>query len=95
MGSTFTRYKTPAYVNLDYTPTFTWDLLRKDLELGLESGRETGVPLPLTEMTHQIVVEGIGLGYADQDFAALLDRQATVSGMELVPENVEVGDGLS
>jgi 3-hydroxyisobutyrate dehydrogenase-like beta-hydroxyacid dehydrogenase len=95
MGSTFTRYKTPAYVNLDYTPTFTWDLLRKDLELGLESGRETGVPLPLTEMTHQIVVEGIGLGYADQDFAALLDRQANASGMELVPENVEVGDGLN
>ncbi|HSO50411.1 MAG TPA: NAD(P)-dependent oxidoreductase, partial [Acidimicrobiia bacterium] len=48
MGSTFTRYKTPAYVNLDYTPTFTWALLRKDLELGLDSSREMGVPLPLT-----------------------------------------------
>ena len=23
MGSTFTRYKSPAYVNLDFTPTFT------------------------------------------------------------------------
>ncbi len=23
LGSTFTRYKTPAYVNLDFTPTFT------------------------------------------------------------------------
>ena len=95
MGSTFTRYKTPALVNLEYTPTFTWHLLRKDLELGLESSREMGVPLPLTALTHQIVMEGIGLGYGDQDFAALLTKLARASGMELTPENAEVGDGLS
>ncbi|HVE29722.1 MAG TPA: NAD(P)-dependent oxidoreductase, partial [Mycobacteriales bacterium] len=35
MGSTFTRYKSPAYVHLDYTPTFTPVLLRKDFDLGL------------------------------------------------------------
>ena len=95
MGSTFTRYKTPALVNLDYTPTFTWHLLRKDLELGLESSREMGVPLPLTALTHQIVMEGIDLGYGDQDFAALLTKLARASGMELTSENAEVGDGLS
>jgi 3-hydroxyisobutyrate dehydrogenase-like beta-hydroxyacid dehydrogenase len=95
MGSTFTRYKTPAYVNLDYTPTFTWPLLRKDLELGLESSRELGVPLPLTALIHQIVMEGIELGYGEQDFAALLTKQARASGMELTPEDIEVGDGLS
>ena len=31
MGSVFTRYKTPAFVNLDYHPTFTPVLLRKRL----------------------------------------------------------------
>mgnify|MGYP006199794255 CR=1 FL=1 len=36
MGSTFTRYKTPAFVNLDYKPTFTWHLLRKDFEQALK-----------------------------------------------------------
>ena len=41
MGSTFTRYKTPALVNLDFHPTFTGHLLRKDLELGLEAGRRS------------------------------------------------------
>src|SRR5215217_4711883 len=30
MGSMFTRYKTPAIVNLDFTPTFTPALLYKD-----------------------------------------------------------------
>ena len=37
MGSMFSRYKTPAFVNLDWTPTFTPALLRKDLDLGLSS----------------------------------------------------------
>src|SRR5207249_1399437 len=44
MGSTFTRYKTPAFVNLDFHPTFTGHLLHKDLELGLEAGRDVHVP---------------------------------------------------
>ena len=38
MGSTFTRYKTPAFVNLDFKVTFTPQLLRKDLDLGLDAG---------------------------------------------------------
>lgn len=95
MGSTFTNYKTPAFVNLDYTPTFTWHLLRKDFELGLASGRELDVPLPTAALVHQIVVDGIGQGYGDQDFASLLTKLARGSGRELEPENVEVSDGLS
>ena len=46
LGSVFSRYKTPAFVNLDYTPTFTGHLLRKDFELGLEAARQRNVPLP-------------------------------------------------
>src|SRR5262249_39272041 len=38
MGSMFTRYKSPALVNLDWTTTFTPELLRKDLDLGLALG---------------------------------------------------------
>ena len=37
MGSMFSRYKTPALVTLDYTPTFTPTLLLKDFDLGLEA----------------------------------------------------------
>src|SRR6059058_6337057 len=60
MGSTFSRYKTPAFVNLDFTPTFTGHLLRKDFELGLEAGRRLGVPLPITAAVHEIVTGLIG-----------------------------------
>ena len=95
MGSTFTRYKSPAFVNLEWKPTFTWHLLRKDFELGLEQGRELNVPLPTSAIAHQIVVEGIARGWGDEDFGALLELQAAASGRTLEPENVEVDDGLS
>ena len=35
----FTRYKTPALVNLDFKVTFTPKLLRKDLDLGLDAAK--------------------------------------------------------
>ncbi len=94
MGSVFTRYKTPAFVNLDYTPTFTWPLLRKDLELGLRAGRESEVPLPVSALVHQIVCEGIGRGFGELDFAALLSKAYEDSGMDITSENREVDDGL-
>jgi 3-hydroxyisobutyrate dehydrogenase-like beta-hydroxyacid dehydrogenase len=94
MGSLFTRYKSPAFVNLDYRPTFTWDLLRKDFELGLAAGREMDVPLPVSALVHQIVVDGMGLGYTEQDFAALLDKTARGAGMALESEDRQVYDGL-
>ncbi len=94
MGSPFTRYKSPAYVNLDFEPTFTWPLLRKDFELGLRAGRELEVPLPASALVHQIVAEGIGRGMGDLDFAALVQKSYEESGQTIEPENRDVDDGL-
>jgi 3-hydroxyisobutyrate dehydrogenase-like beta-hydroxyacid dehydrogenase len=95
MGSTFTRYKSPAYVNLDFTPTFTPELLLKDFQLGFEAARQHGVPMPLAATTEQIVQGMVALCGNDVDYAALLELEARASGLELEPENVEVDDGLS
>ena len=94
MGSTFSRYKTPAFVNLDFKVTFTPELLRKDLDLGLDAGRRFDVPMPLASITRDIVQTLIGHGMTDQDFARLLVLQAQASGLRLAPENVPVDDGL-
>ena len=75
-GSTFTRYKTPAFVNLDFKVTFTPKLLRKDLDLGLDSGRKFDVPLPLAALTRDFVQTMIGRGMTEEDFAQLLVLQA-------------------
>ena len=95
MGSMFTRYKTPALVNLDFHVTFTPKLLRKDLDLGLEAGRRFDVPMPLSALTRDLLQQMIGHGMTEQDFSTLLLMQAKASGIELKPENKEVGDGLS
>jgi 3-hydroxyisobutyrate dehydrogenase-like beta-hydroxyacid dehydrogenase len=94
MGSVFTRYKTPALVNLDWKPTFTPKLLLKDFHLGLAAARESGVPMPVCGTAQEIVQGMIGLGY-DEDFAALLEVEAKRSGLQLTSENKQVDDGLA
>ncbi|MGA2294700.1 MAG: NAD(P)-dependent oxidoreductase [Acidimicrobiales bacterium] len=95
MGSTFTRYKTPAFVNLDFTPTFTPVLLRKDFDLGMAQAKKMSVSMPLSALCTELVVSAIGAGHVDEDFAVLLLEQARSSGLVLEPENIKVDDGLS
>ncbi len=95
MGSMFTRYKTPAFVNLDFKVTFTPELLRKDMDLGLEAARRFEVPMPLAAAARDLVQSLMGRGMREEDFAKLLVQQAEASGIQLKPENVEVSDGLS
>jgi 3-hydroxyisobutyrate dehydrogenase-like beta-hydroxyacid dehydrogenase len=94
MGSVFTRYKSPALVHLDYTPTFTPVLLRKDFDLGLAAARQLDVPMPVAAATAQLVQESVSSGRVTEDFAILLDQQAAASGLELKPEDTPVDDGL-
>lgn len=94
VGSRFSRYKTPAFVNLDWTPTFTPVLLRKDLDLGLKAAKALGVSLPLTQLTRDLVNRAVDAGHTDCDFAVLLELQAKASGLTLKPENVAIDDGL-
>ncbi len=102
MGSMFTRYKSPALVNLDWTTTFTPELLRKDLDLGLELGREYDVPMPVTAATRETLQNHFGAAtlqanpeeYLGKDFAALAETMALAAGMKLTSENQNVPSGL-
>jgi 3-hydroxyisobutyrate dehydrogenase len=102
MGSMFTRYKSPALVNLDWTTTFTPELLRKDLDLGLALGREWDVPMPVTAATREVLQTHFGAAtlkpdpeeYLQKDFAALMETMALAAGMTLASENKNVPTGL-
>jgi 3-hydroxyisobutyrate dehydrogenase len=102
MGSMFTRYKSPALVNLDWTTTFTPELLRKDLDLGLALGREWDVPMPVTAATREVLQSHFGAAtlksdpeeYLQKDFAALMETMALAAGMKLQSENKNVPTGL-
>ncbi len=102
MGSMFTAYKSPALVNLDWTTTFTPELLRKDLDLGLELGREIDVPMPVTAAAREILQMHFGHAqlhkdpdaYLAKDFATLMETMALSAGMKLESENKNVPTGL-
>jgi 3-hydroxyisobutyrate dehydrogenase len=102
MGSMFTRYKSPALVNLDWTTTFTPELLRKDIDLGLALGREWDVPMPVTAATREVLQGHFGAAtlkadpdeYLAKDFAALMETMALAAGMKLQGENKNVPTGL-
>ncbi len=94
MGSVFSRYKTPALVNLDFTPTFTNVLLQKDFDLGLDAAHELGVVMPVASVVRNLVAQEVGNNNVDQDFASLILTVAAGSGLSLQPENADVSDGL-
>jgi 3-hydroxyisobutyrate dehydrogenase len=102
MGSMFTRYKSPALVNLDWTTTFTPELLRKDLDLGLALGREFDVVMPVTAAAREMLQSHFGAAtikpnpdeYLQKDFAALMETMALASGMKLESESKNVPTGL-
>jgi 3-hydroxyisobutyrate dehydrogenase len=102
MGSMFTAYKSPALVNLDWTTTFTPELLRKDLDLGLELGRAVDVPMPVTAAAREVLQGHFGAAmlqknpeeYLQKDFAALAETMALAAGMRLASENKNVPTGL-
>lgn len=102
MGSIFTRYKTNAFVNLDWTTTFTPALLRKDMDLGLKAGREFDVPMPVTAATREALQAHFGAAmlkddpdaYLQEDFSAMLETVALAAGMSLESENDPYPTGL-
>ncbi len=101
MGSIFSQYKTPAFVNLDWTTTFTPVLLRKDLDLGLSAARDLGVSMPITAATREALQAHFGSSevmdrkdFAEIDFSALLETVANQAGLKLVSEEKDVKTGL-
>jgi 3-hydroxyisobutyrate dehydrogenase len=102
MGSIFTRYKSHALVNLDWTTTFTPELLRKDLDLGLQAARALEVAMPVAAATREALQAHFGAAqrkpdpaaYLRQDIATLLETVALTAGVTLEPENVAVPTGL-
>jgi 3-hydroxyisobutyrate dehydrogenase len=95
MGSVFSRYKTPGFVNLDWSVTFTPELMRKDMDLGLGLGRKHEVPMPTAAIARDVMQASMGRGNRETvDFSIVLEHMAENSGLKLEPENIDVPSGL-
>jgi 3-hydroxyisobutyrate dehydrogenase-like beta-hydroxyacid dehydrogenase len=85
LGSDWVRKRTPDLLALDWTPTFTTELLRKDFDLGLAAARQHEVTMPLAGNVFQLLQAAIGRGYRDADFLSLFAVEAASSGMDVQP----------
>ena len=72
-------------MNLDFTPTFTPTLLRKDFDLGMAAAYKLDVPDAVSALCTEIVKSAIGAGYLDEDFAVLLLEAARGAGLTMEP----------
>jgi 3-hydroxyisobutyrate dehydrogenase-like beta-hydroxyacid dehydrogenase len=85
LGSDWVRKRTPDLLALDWTPTFTTELLRKDFDLGLAAARQHEVTMPLAGNVFQLLQAAIGRGYRDADFLSLFAVEAASSGLDVQP----------
>lgn len=79
LASPWLKAKVALMKQRDFTPTMTGRLLLKDLELMLGAARSSGVAMPLTALTRQLMQMLVGEGYGEEDYMAaikLAERQA-------------------
>ncbi|ADZ70877.1 6-phosphogluconate dehydrogenase, NAD-binding protein [Polymorphum gilvum SL003B-26A1] len=86
LATDWVRKRTPDMLSLDWTPTFTTELLRKDFDLGLAIARQQEMPMPLGASVMQLIQNAIGRGHRDDDFLSLFQVQAESAGMEIKPQ---------
>jgi 3-hydroxyisobutyrate dehydrogenase-like beta-hydroxyacid dehydrogenase len=65
-------YKAPFILRRDFKANFSTKWMHKDIGLMLESGKELGVPLPLTGLTQQLFQTAISQGHGDEDFCSTI-----------------------
>jgi 3-hydroxyisobutyrate dehydrogenase-like beta-hydroxyacid dehydrogenase len=83
VGSPFIGYKSALMNSLDFAPAFTSTLMLKDVDLGLDLARSTGVQIPLIEDTRTAIADLIAAGRGELDIAALLAHLADTNGVML------------
>ncbi|MDR1294481.1 MAG: NAD(P)-dependent oxidoreductase [Bifidobacteriaceae bacterium] len=83
LATQWVQRRTEDLLSLDWTPTFTSSLLRKDFDLGLEAARSAESPMPLTAVVYQRIQEAIARGHRDDDFLSMFEVQAESAGLEL------------
>jgi 3-hydroxyisobutyrate dehydrogenase-like beta-hydroxyacid dehydrogenase len=66
-----------------FEPGFRLDLMKKDVNLALDAGRASNVPLLLTSIVSQVFGAASAAGRGDADFAAAAQYLADLAGVQL------------
>jgi 3-hydroxyisobutyrate dehydrogenase/2-hydroxy-3-oxopropionate reductase len=76
-------FKAPYVFDRNFETNFSVRWMHKDVGLALESGKDMGVPLPLTGVTQQMFQAAVSSGYGDEDFCSSIKVLETLAGVEV------------
>jgi 3-hydroxyisobutyrate dehydrogenase-like beta-hydroxyacid dehydrogenase len=70
-ASTAMKYRAPFMLKMPEEVWFSAAMMKKDIQLALELGEETGVDLKTAKLADELLDQAIAQGWGDQDFAVL------------------------
>lgn len=70
-ASTAMKYRAPFMLKMPEEVWFSAAMMKKDIQLALELGEETGVELKTAKLVDELLDQAIALGWGDEDFAVL------------------------
>lgn len=70
-ASTAMKYRAPFMLKMPDEVWFSAAMMKKDIQLALELGEETGVELRTAKLVNELLDQAIALGWGDEDFAVL------------------------
>jgi 3-hydroxyisobutyrate dehydrogenase-like beta-hydroxyacid dehydrogenase len=82
-GSAMVALKAKPMREHDYTVLFKTGHMLKDVRLCLEEAQAAGVPFPAASGARDALVAAVGRGYADADFAALMEAFEGMAGLRV------------
>jgi len=88
IASPMVKYRGPYVVGrMPRDAWFNVAMIQKDMQLALDQGHATGVPLPTTALVQQWLTMARGLGLGERDLGALFDVLAGLSGLPPSPND--------
>ena len=75
--------KVPSILKRDFRTNFSTKWMYKDVGLALASAEALDLPLPLTALTHQMLLAAIAKGYGEDDFCATIRVLEEFAGVEV------------
>lgn len=79
----------------NFQQAFSIDLLFKDLELATSLGKDTGVPLPLTNLAQQLYEIARARGHGGEDICAVIRPLEEIVGIEVRSRAPHAGGGAT
>ena len=76
-------YKAPFILDRNFSTNFSTKWMHKDVGMALETGKQLGVPLPVTGITQQMFQAAVSKGYGEADFCSTIKVLEELAGVEV------------